>query len=329
MPSKITIIGGAGFVGTNFCQQLADQQIPFEIIDLKLSQRFPEKSKIGDIRDVESLRQTITGDVIVHLAAVHRDDVRDPQDYQRTNVDGTANIAQVCAEKNIRKIIFTSTVAVYGFAEAGADETAPINPFNDYGRTKFAAEEILRSWQKQGDRALIILRPTVIFGEGNRGNVYNLFQQIASGRFVMIGHGRNQKSMAYIGNVVAFLNQCLATKQDYALYNYVDTPDMDMNTLVRQVRRQLTGQEGAGLRLPYWLGMMLGYMADGWAKLSGRTLPVSSIRIKKFCSTTAFATSKSDLDGFTPPYELEDAIKRTIDSEFINPDPDREIFYTE
>ena len=56
MPSKITIIGGAGFVGTNFCQQLADQQIPFEIIDLKLSQRFPEKSKIGDIRDVESLR---------------------------------------------------------------------------------------------------------------------------------------------------------------------------------------------------------------------------------------------------------------------------------
>lgn len=171
--------------------------------------------------------------MIVHLAAVHRDDVRDPQDYQHTNVDGTANIAQVCAEKNIRKIIFTSTVAVYGFAEAGADD------------------------------------------------------------------------------------------------NYVDTPDMDMNTLVRQVRHQLTGQEGAGLRMPYWLGMMLGYMADGWAKLSGKTLPVSSIRIKKFCSTTAFATSKSDLDGFTPPYELEDGIKRTIDCEFINLDPDREMFYNE
>jgi len=329
MPSKITIIGGAGFVGTNFCQQLADQQIPFEIIDLKMSQRFPEKSKIGDIRDLESLRQTIAGDVVVHLAAVHRDDVLDPMDYQRTNVDGTANLAQVCVEKNIRKMIFTSTVAVYGFAEPGADENAPINPFNEYGRTKFEAEEILRSWQQQGDRSLIIVRPTVIFGEGNRGNVYNLFQQIASGRFVMIGQGHNQKSMAYIGNVVAFLNQCLSTTQHNAVYNYVDTPDLDMNTLVQQVRLQLTGRDGVGLRLPYWLGMVVGYMADGWAKLSGQRLPVSAIRIKKFCSTTAFSSSKSNLDGFTPPYRLEDAIKRTVDSEFINPDPDREIFYTE
>ena len=329
MPSKITVIGGSGFIGTYFCEQLANNHIPFEIIDLRSSQRFPEKSKFGDIRDIESLRQTITGDVIVHLAALHSDNVRDPQDYQRTNVDGTANIAQVCAEKNIRKIIFTSTVAVYGFAEADADETAPINPFNNYGHTKFAAEEILRSWQEKGNRALIILRPTAVFGEGNRGNVYNLFKQIALGRFVMIGKGHNQKSIAYIGNFVAFLYQCLATKQDYALYNYVDTPNLDMNTLVRQVNYQLFGQEGGELRLPYWLGMVLGYLADFWSKLSRRKLLISSIRIKKFCSTSTFATSKSELDGFVQPYELEDGIKRTIHQEFINPDPKRQIFYTE
>ena len=76
--------------------------------------------------------ETVSGDVVVNLAAVHRDDVRDKSEYQRTNVDGAENIAQVCEEKGIEKIVFTSTstVAVYGFAKPGTDETGEINPFN-------------------------------------------------------------------------------------------------------------------------------------------------------------------------------------------------------
>ena len=326
---KITVIGGSGFVGTNFCQHLADKQIPFEIIDIKQSRRFPEKCKIADVRDIESLRKTITGNVVVNLAAVHRDDVRDHSEYQRTNVDGAANVARTCSEKGIKKIIFTSTVAVYGFAEEGADENAPINPFNDYGKTKFAAEEILRDWQSKDSNSLMIIRPTVIFGEGNRGNVYNLLNQIASGKFMMIGGGANKKSMAYIGNVVAFLEQAVTSQKDYAVYNYVDTPDMDMNSLVQQVRKTLKGRDNIGLRLPYWLGLLLGYVADGVAKVTGKNLPVSSIRVKKFCATTAFHSAKSDLDGFEAPFTLQEGIDRTLDSEFINPDPKREIFFTE
>jgi len=198
-------------VGTNLCRQLSLKQQDFEIIDLKMSDQFPEKCKIADVRDVESLRAAITGDVVVNLAAVHRDDVRDKSEYQRTNVDGAENVAQVCSEKGIKKIVFTSTVAVYGFAEPGTDEAGEINPFNEYGRTKFEAEEKLRSWQEAPDNALLILRPTVIFGEGNRGNVYNLLNQIASGKFLMVGRGENKKSMAYIGNIVAFLETCIAS----------------------------------------------------------------------------------------------------------------------
>ena len=113
---------------------------------------------------------------------------------------------------------------------------AAINPFNEYGRTKFYAEEKLRAWQSKSGNSLIIVRPTVIFGEGNRGNVFNLFNQIASGKFVMVGKGENKKSMAYIGNVVAFLETCIATDQKYGIYNYVDTPDLTMNELVSAVR---------------------------------------------------------------------------------------------
>lgn len=329
MAKKISVIGGSGFVGTNLCRQLSLKQIDFEILDLKMSNQFPENCKIADVRDTESMRKTITGDVVVYLAAVHRDDVRDKFEYQRTNVDGAENVALVCEEKGIDKIIFTSTVAVYGFAEPGSDESGAINPFNEYGRTKFEAEENLRKWQKNTGNSLIIVRPTVIFGEGNRGNVYNLFSQIASGKFLMVGNGENKKSMAYICNVIAFLEACIDTDQKYGLYNYVDTPDLTMDQLVSQVRSMLKGKTGVGLRIPYWLGIVLGYVADFLSYLSGKNLSVSSIRVKKFVSSTEFQSDKQSLGNFIAPYSLSDGVQRTLQSEFIDANPQREIFFTE
>ncbi len=329
MAKKITVIGGSGFLGTNLCRQLSLKQQDFEIIDLKMSNQFPDKCKIADVRDAETLRKTITGDVVVNLAAVHRDDVRDKTEYHRTNVDGAENVALVCGEKGIDKIVFTSSVAVYGFAEPGTDESGAINPFNEYGRTKFEAEEKLRNWHARGDNSLIIVRPTVIFGEGNRGNVFNLFNQIASGKFLMVGNGENKKSMAYIGNIVAFLETCITTDTKHGVYNYVDTPDLTMNQLVSLVRMKLKGKTGVGPRLPYWLGLTLGYTADLVAKLLSRNLPVSSIRVKKFASSTEFKSAKASLENFQAPFSLSDGVQCALQSEFISPDPNREIFYTE
>ena len=326
---KVSVIGGSGFLGTNLCRHFVAKQQDFEIIDLKKSAQFPEKCKIADVRDVDTLRETITGDIVVNLAAIHSDDVRDKSGYWRTNVDGAENVALVCKEKGINKIVFTSTVAVYGFAEPGTDESGKINPFNEYGRSKFEAEEKLRAWQNHGENSLIIVRPTVIFGEGNRGNVFNLLNQIASGKFLMVGKGENKKSMAYVGNIVAFLETCITTEQKYGVYNYVDTPDLTMNELVSLVRAKLMGKDGVGLRLPYWIGLILGYTADLVAKISGKNLPVSSIRVKKFVSSTEFTSAKSRLDNFQPPFLLSEGIELTLQSEFLDSDPNREIFYTE
>jgi len=324
----ITVIGGAGFVGTNFCQLLADKQIPFEIVDLNMSVRFPEKSKIGDVRNIESLRSTVCGEIVVNLAAVHRDDVTDRGQYYQTNVLGAKNITKVCREKAIGKIIFTSSVAVYGFAEPRTDEGGAINPFNEYGRTKFAAEEIFRHWQSETGNSLQIVRPTVIFGEGNRGNVYNLMKQIASGNFIMIGNGQNRKSMAYVGNVALFLSACVSEKSSYGLYNYVDTPNLTMSELVSEIRRGLGRSKSNGMRLPYLLGLVLGYFADAITSLTGKKLPINSIRVKKFCSSSEFQSNRHP-KNFVAKHALHDTISRTIDAEFVHPDPYREIFYSE
>lgn len=329
MTQKISVIGGSGFVGTNLCRYLANRQQDFEIIDIKRSNQFPDKFKFGDVRDLESIRAAITGEIVVNLAAVHRDDERDETAYYRTNVAGAENIALACKEKAVNKIIFTSSVAVYGFSEPGTGEAGKIDPFNEYGRTKHEAELKFHSWSEETGGSLIIVRPTVIFGEGNRGNVYNLFNQIASGRFFMVGDGNNTKSMAYIENIVAFLDTCIKTDETKGVFNYVDTPDLTMNELVSQVKGTLHGNQRVGIRLPRWLGLIIGYFADGISFVSKRRLPVSSIRVKKFTSFSQFSSQKAQLDGFSPPVSLRDGISRTLKSEFISPDPDREVFFTE
>ena len=328
MKTKVTVVGGAGFVGTNLCSSLASKNINFEIIDLKVSRRFPDNSKIGDVCDLQSLRETITGNVVVNLAAVHRDDA-DKVTYYRTNVDGAKCIAQICTEKSINKIVFISSVAVYGYAMPKTGEDGEINPFNEYGRTKFLAEERLREWVYGGHNSLVIVRPTVIFGEGNRGNVYNLIRQISLGRFIMIGSGNNTKSMAYIGNVVEFIEKCIFTEHIYALYNYVDSPDFDMNTLVKKINFLLKGQKFVGLRLPYMLGLFLGYLADAFAYFTGKNLPISLIRVKKFCATTSFNSNAKNMKNFKAPFTLEEGLTRTVKSDFIEPTDNCEIFYTE
>ena len=92
MDQKISIIGGSGFIGTHLCQLLTNNEVLFEIIDLRPSDRFPDKCKIGDVRDAESLRDLITGQIVVNLAAVHSDDVTDLSQYHKTNVIGAENV---------------------------------------------------------------------------------------------------------------------------------------------------------------------------------------------------------------------------------------------
>jgi nucleoside-diphosphate-sugar epimerase len=265
----------------------------------------------------------------VHLAAEHRDDVKPDSLYYDVNVKGTDNVCKVAREKGVNTIIFTSSVAVYGFTPVGTDELGKINPFNSYGRTKFEAEEILRLWQLEEplSRTLVIIRPTVVFGEQNRGNVYNLINQIVSGKFVMVGNGLNRKSMAYVGNLVAFIHHCLGLRPGVHLYNFADKPDYTMIELVNVVSK-LVGRAPSQFKLPVVVGLMVGRFFDVMAYFTGKRYPVSSIRIKKFCADSVYSSAINQT-GFIPPISLESAIERTIRYEFLEPATGRQVYYTE
>jgi len=326
------VLGGSGFIGTRLCNRLFDIDADFTIVDKSLSTSYPNRTVIADVRETESLRKAITFNaVIINLAAEHRDDVRPLRLYDDVNVQGAKNVCAVAREKKVKTIVFTSSVAVYGFAPKGTDETGPFSPFNNYGRTKAEAEQVYRKWQEESphERTLVIVRPTVVFGERNRGNVYNLLRQITSGHFIMVGNGRNYKSMAYVENVAAFLEQAINAKPGVHIYNYIDKPDINMNDLVTLVRKALGKGNGSFFRIPYWLGYSAGKLLDGVAYLTGKSFSVSSIRVKKFCSTTSFSSFTISHSGFTAPVSLEEGLKNTMQYEFIDDNRDKDIFYSE
>lgn len=330
---KISVIGGSGFVGTRLIDLLKREPGKYQInnIDLLPSHFHNELTVIGDVRNLEEMGNLLKGsDLVILLAAQHRDDVTPISLYYDTNVKGMKNTLTAMEKNGIKRLIFFSSVAVYGLNKDNPSESHPADPFNHYGKSKWEAEEVLQDWHSSHpDWNINIIRPTVIFGERNRGNVYNLLKQISSGKFLMVGKGENYKSMAYVGNIVAFVKYLIDNvNEGLNVFNYIDKPDKNMNDLVATVSRVLQ-KHIPSTHYPYWLGMLGGYGFDLLAKISGKKLAISSVRVKKFCATTQFDATKAHQSGFVPPYTIEDGLKRTLEFEFINPKPDQITYTTE
>jgi nucleoside-diphosphate-sugar epimerase len=325
---KVLVAGGSGFIGSRFCSLIKKHGYSFEILDKNPSTFFSDQVRIVDVRF--PIKISSSAEVLINLAAEHRDDVFPLSLYEETNVNGAKNICKLAVSNKINKIIFTSSVAVYGFALLRTNESGAIKPFNEYGRTKWEAEQVYKDWQAKDsiNRTLVIVRPTVIFGERNRGNVFNLLKQIASGKFVMVGDGLNRKSMAYVENVAAFLEYSMTFKPGVHIYNYLDKPDFSMNQLVSHVKKLLGRSSKIGFRIPYFVGLSIGKLFDLAAKLSGRKFSISSIRVKKFCSNSVYESEISKT-GFISPVNLMDAIEKTVRYEFIEDHPIEQVFYTE
>ncbi len=329
---KITILGGSGFIGTRIIDYF--KQFPgyeFSIVDLRESHFFNEITTTGDVCNQKQMDAALAGtDLVILLAAQHRDDVTPTSLYYDTNVGGMRVTLRAMEHNGVKRMLFFSTVAVYGINKNNPDEAAPKDPFNHYGRSKWQAEQMLQEWHTlHNDWNINVVRPTVTFGERNRGNVYNLLHQIQSGKFLMVGKGNNFKSMAYVGNVVAFTKFLIDNyPTGYNVYNYVDKPDFDMNGLVKHVETVLNKHLPA-IHVPYALGMAGGYLLDLVAWVTRRKLAISSVRVKKFCASTEYDATKMQQTGFNPPFTIREGLARTLEFEFLHPRPDCITFETE
>ena len=325
---KTTIIGGSGFVGSRLILELGEKDC--ENLDKNKSPFYSKITTLGDVRKPNEIVIKMNTNAVVLLAAEHRDDVSPTSLYYDVNVKGTKNVLEAMDKAGVKNLIFTSSVAIYGLNKLNPDESHTEDPFNHYGKSKWQAEEVIKEWYDNDSvgKSITILRPTVIFGERNRGNVYNLLKQISSGKFMMIGKGQNKKSMAYVGNIVALIKDRIEkTQSGLHIFNYADKPDFSMTELVKVIESKMNILVPKA-KIPYWLGMLGGYGFDFLSFVTRKKLSVSSVRVQKFCATTQFNADKVQV-VFKAPFTLKEGLDKTLDHEFVSQKEDDILFYTE
>ena len=312
---NIFFTGASGFIGSHFHELIPNNKI----INLdKNEPKFSHSAHFikGNIRNKEDVELTLSSadcDIIISLAAEHKDFGVSEAEYFKTNEFGTKVLCDTATKYGIKKIIFYSSVAVYGDNKTPSNENTVPNPTNPYGASKLAGEKVLYQWASEDtSRSVLIIRPAVVYGERNVANMYRLINQINSGRYFNISEGKNVKSIAYVKNLVeATLFLMERMKPGVHIYNYSDKPQFTSLEIAKVITETL-GKNNP-ITLPYWLVCTMAIPFDVAIKFTGKDLPVSTRRVKKLCTETYHKADKIISAGFIPMYTNTDGLKRMID----------------
>lgn len=313
----LLVTGCAGFIGSRLAAQLVERGHTVVGVDRRPYDGVPLARFVhGDLTDARVRAEALDGvSTVYHLAAAKSDWGQSDDEYERDNVVVTRELLADGLARGIRRWLFYSSVSTFGPSDVPLDETAPLRPNLTYGRSKVAGEGFFRS-AAAADPALevAIVRPSVVFGAGHpdNTNISRLVESVRRRRFLMIGPGTALKTTSYVENLLAATHFMAARlRPGVETFVYVDMPVRSTRALVNDVYRLL------GKRAPTW-HLPLGPIAavarvfDWAATLTGIDLPITSARIRKFNTSTAYDASAIRRAGFVPPIEIEEALGRTV-----------------
>jgi len=315
---NILITGSNGFVGSRLMYYLEDKGHHVWGIDNSEDcnvENHP-KTEIGDIRKIEDLRKfnNVEFDLVIHCAADKHDFGISSESYFSNNEYGTQIVADYAIERGINKIIYYSTVSAYGHQDHPCDETAEYLSNTVYGDSKFAGEKVLWKWQEADEqRALITLRPSVIYGLHNFANMYNLINQMHKLPWFMVGGGSHIKSMVALENMVDMTYFMLDKfKSGVQNFNCIDKPYLT----VKQLMQTIAKNEGFSMPKIYislWIAISIGKVFDLIGKIIRKELPINSDRMKKFGTSTDYRAEKIRELGYIQQHSIEEVFKQTCE----------------
>ena len=198
------IFGGSGFIGRHLTSRLIEQGFQVQIADLSPPDRTDIIFAKCDVRGKIKMTIHQIPDLVINLAAVHRTPGHAADEYYETNVAGATHVVDWCNTVGAKKIVFTSSISVYGPGSESKNELSPLKPIHAYGKSKILSENIFRSWQqeKPSVRTVVICRPAVIFGPGEHGNFTRLAKALKRHMFFYPGGPDTVKSCGYVMDLV-------------------------------------------------------------------------------------------------------------------------------
>jgi nucleoside-diphosphate-sugar epimerase len=316
MSARFAVTGSSGFIARHLIPKFIDAGASVCGLDLRpcgvdFGNRYWHI--IGDIRDPNAVAEMMQGaDTVVHLAAEHQDFGVSREQFFDVNVRGMELLLSCSADAGVNDFVFFSSVAVYGRRNEPTHERMIPAPDGPYGASKLQAEALLEQWiEAEPARSALILRPTVVYGEHNHANMYRLMRSISRKRYLQVGAGTNRKSIVYVGNVVsAFFFLLERRRPGICVYNLADEPAMTSRAIAEHLAESL-GVGLPGFRIPESAALPMATPLDWIAQVSGRNLPITASRIRKYLANTQHQAVRLRELGFRPQTSQEEALRRT------------------
>jgi UDP-glucose 4-epimerase len=242
---------------------------------------------------------------VVHLAAaVHKfgSDGRLESEFNRINVEGTRFVAQQAIDAGVRQLIFLSSVKVNG---EGGDRPYQVDdapePRDAYGRSKLAAEGVLRSLCADGAMALVVVRPPLVYGPGVKANFLRLMRLADSGIPLPLALITNRRSLIGVLNLVDFIETCMvhpdASKQVWLVS---DGDDLSTPELVGKLSRLMNRPV-----------RMFGFSPD-WLRRLAYPVALAGV-VDRLCNSLQVDSSAARRClGWKPPFSVDEELARTV-----------------
>lgn len=220
----VLITGSAGFIGQHLSSRLLEVGRPVVGLDRAIP---PVAAMDAICCDLSDLTENVFGNrpcppTVIHLAAVCKEPGHPWRDYYANNAEATRRLCQVADQAGVINIVFTSTMMAFAAGPWRRSEGDFCDPDTAYGCSKLQAEEILRAWQAaKSGRRLRIVRPGVVFGPGDQGNMRRLIHALKRRRFAYIGRKDTVKGCIYIKDLVRLLVRLIDDDGPHDTYHAV------------------------------------------------------------------------------------------------------------
>lgn len=318
---KLLLTGGSGFIGSRLALAAREQSLDVVVtgqVNTEAERSRAEEMRragitleTGPLQDPAFALRIVSGcDLVIHLAAAqHEANVPDAF-FEEVNVGGTRALVEASRGAGVKRFVYGSTIGVYGSAAEGAlDEDSPPRPDNVYGRTKLAAEGVVRD-QADGMETSIV-RISETYGPGDF-RLLKLFRAIDKGAFVMIGDGQNRRQAMHVADLVRGL--LIASRHPAAAGQTFVMPGREVMTTSEMVTAigAALGKPPPRLRLPMGPFVAAAAVFEATCKPLGIQPPLHRRRLDFFRKTFVFSTRKAEaMLGFVPQVPFAEGARET------------------
>ncbi len=323
-PLRILVTGATGYIGTHLLPVLCAHG--FQVRALRRGAMPVVRDansydwvSVGDIGPDTDWSRALEGvDIVIHLAGLAHQigpEVSSrEEDFIRVNALGTTRLAQASAEAGVGRLVMVSSVAAIGpYVGEPLTELTPCAPNSPYGRSKLAAERSIDQVLAGSSTDWCILRPPLVYGARNPGNMQRLLHLIARGIPLPLGRIDGRRSHLFVGNLVELLAVCsVHPAASRRVFLIDDGEPVDTRDLIRRLAR-LSGRRVHLVPIPKAMLRVLGRAGDLLEKFLRRPVPVSSYSVDRLMGSLVLDSRavRSAL-SWAPPYDQSEGLRRTV-----------------